>query len=74
MQDKYLEQYDDLYGEDMHLVKMPLLRQEVRGVESLGAFSGMLLKPHAPEGPPPSDPFARIDELERKLKQYEGAA
>lgn len=74
MQDKYLEQYDDLYGEDMHLLKMPLLRQEVRGSEALGAFSAMLLTPYASEGPPPSDPFARIEELEAKLRKYEGSA
>jgi anion-transporting ArsA/GET3 family ATPase len=77
MQNKYLEQYDDLYGEDMHLVKMPLLKQEVRGVKSLSAFSEMLLEPYKQEAQSGSNPFARIAELEQlvaELKRQLGQA
>jgi Anion-transporting ATPase len=45
MQQKYLEQYDELYGEDMHVVRMPLLCDEVRGVAALGHFSERLVDP-----------------------------
>ena len=42
MQDRYISQIDELY-EDFHVVLMPLLNAEVRGVDSLKSFSKLLM-------------------------------
>jgi len=47
MQQKYVTQFHDLY-EDFHLVKMPLLEEEIRGVDALKEFSVNLIKPYQP--------------------------
>jgi arsenite/tail-anchored protein-transporting ATPase len=45
MQDKYIGQCFDLYGEDFHVTLMPLLDFEVRGTQKLKEFSDFLTNP-----------------------------
>lgn len=48
MQRKYLREINDLYIEDFHIVKMPLLTEEVRGGDKIRSFSKMLIEPYKP--------------------------
>ena len=54
MQDKYLESIDELY-EDFHVVKTPLLNEEVRGAAKLRAFGRFLLEPYTLATPLPTE-------------------
>jgi len=47
IQNKYLSEIEDLY-DDMHIIKMPLLEYEIRGVEKVSKFSNYLVNPHKP--------------------------
>jgi len=47
IQQKYMQQVFELY-EDFNIVQMPLLGEEVRGVQALSTFSEFLVKPYDP--------------------------
>ena len=49
MQQKYLAEAHELYADMFHIVRLPLLTEEVRGPEKLKDFSKMLVTPYKPE-------------------------
>ena len=52
MQGKYLEQIGDLYDDDFHVVRTPLLNEEIRGPAKLRAFSAFLTQAYDPATTP----------------------
>jgi len=44
MQQKYIDQINDLY-EDFHVLKLPMLKYEIRGKEQLETFSQWMIEP-----------------------------
>ncbi|CAA7026120.1 unnamed protein product [Microthlaspi erraticum] len=61
MQQKYLDQFYMLY-DDFNITKLPLLPEEVTGVEALKAFSHKFLTPYQP-----ITSRSNVEELERKV-------
>lgn len=64
IQSKYLQQIEDLYAEDFHITRVPMLRNEVRGVDDLRAFGKRLLvdsgiRPLEPAQNSPFEPTLR---------------
>ena len=68
MQQKYLDQFYELY-EDFHIIKMPLLEEEVRGTDSLRQFSKYLIDPYEPQRESKESLEAEKSALEERLKE-----
>eukprot|EP00298_Acanthocystis_sp_HF-20_P014493 c20792_g1_i1.p1 GENE.c20792_g1_i1~~c20792_g1_i1.p1 ORF type:complete len:331 (+),score=116.84 c20792_g1_i1:23-994(+) len=45
MQQKYLNQIQQLYAENFHIARLPLLETEIRGVSKITTFSKLLIDP-----------------------------
>ncbi|XWS77126.1 hypothetical protein CRYUN_Cryun01aG0235200 [Craigia yunnanensis] len=61
MQQKYLDQFYMLY-DDFHITKLPLLPEEVTGVEAMKAFSHHFLSPYQP-----SSTIGTVEELDGRV-------
>jgi len=78
MQQRYLRQFYDLYDDDFHLTRLPLLREEVRGAEALRAFGENLVVPFVAPPRPRSEDEAvaalrsRVAELEAEVAALKG--
>ncbi|CAN0824622.1 ATPase GET3A [Linum grandiflorum] len=72
MQQKYLDQFYMLY-DDFHITKLPLLPEEVTGVEALKNFSRRFLTPHQPSTAnlTAEEMEERVSTLRKKLEDAE---
>ncbi|GMY09440.1 ATPase ARSA2 [Fagus crenata] len=70
MQQKYLDQFYMLY-DDFHITKLPLLPEEVTGVEALKAFSGHFVSPYQPSKGTVEAVERRVSTLRQQLKEAE---
>ncbi|GAB2224187.1 hypothetical protein Droror1_Dr00004937 [Drosera rotundifolia] len=72
MQQKYIDQFYVLY-DDFHITKLPLLPEEVCGVEALKSFSTHFLKPYEPSVAKGSAEYLemRVNVLKERLKDAE---
>ena len=62
MQQRYLQQFHELY-EDFHITLLPLLEEEVRGVDQIKHFSRMLVS--GPTASASGNPAAASQEQSR---------
>ncbi|KNA11995.1 hypothetical protein SOVF_129940 [Spinacia oleracea] len=72
MQERYIDQFYMLY-EDFHITKLPLMPEEVTGLQALKSFSGHFLEPYVPKIKKGSveELELRITELNLQLKTAE---
>ncbi|KAJ8748997.1 hypothetical protein K2173_013437 [Erythroxylum novogranatense] len=72
MQQKYLDQFYMLY-DDFHITKLPLLPEEVTGVEALKGFSKHFVTPYKPSisGGTVEELEQRVSELRQQLQDAE---
>jgi len=64
MQQKYIRQYNDLYGEDFHLVQIPLLNKEVRQLDSLRNYGNLLINEYVPPDADKQENVMDTDDLD----------
>lgn len=55
IQQKYLEQINDLYRNDFHITRVPLFPSEIRGPEAIRQLGELLLQPQRPPPCPPEE-------------------
>lgn len=70
MQQKYLDQFYMLY-DDFNITKLPLLPEEVTGVDALKAFSRHFLTPYQPSTSTVESLEQRVSTLRQQLKDTE---